>query len=86
MTDSKVSGILPKEQGAALQREYESLDSFELDKRIQRRLRKNENDQRARRSRGTRVPRLPTALDNLSANRYLNMQFNDLVSAELWYF
>jgi len=38
----KVSGILSKEQEAALQREYESLDPFELDKRIQRRLRKIE--------------------------------------------
>jgi len=38
----KASGILSKEQTAALQREYESLDPFELDKRIQRRLRKIE--------------------------------------------
>ena len=38
----KASGTLSKEQTAALQREYESLDPFELDKRIQRRLRKIE--------------------------------------------
>ena len=38
----EASGILSEEQQAGLEREYESLDPFELDKRIQRRLRKIE--------------------------------------------
>ena len=38
----KASGILSKESQARLEREYKSLDPFELDKRIQRRLRKIE--------------------------------------------
>ena len=36
----KASGILTEEKRAALESEYESADPFELDKRIQRRLRK----------------------------------------------
>ena len=38
----KASGILTREAEAALQAEYESLDPFDLDSRIQRRLRKIE--------------------------------------------
>jgi hypothetical protein len=43
----KASGILSEEQRARLEREYESLDPFELNKRIQRRLRKIEKMKQA---------------------------------------
>lgn len=42
----KASGILPEETEAVLHAEYESLDPFELDNRIQRRLRKIEKMKR----------------------------------------
>ena len=57
----KASGILGKKQEAALQREYESLDPFDLGNRIQRRLRKIEKMKKTAGSPQSGNPGSPTA-------------------------
>ena len=58
----KASGILSKERVAGLQRDYESLDPFKLDKRIQRRFRKIEKMKRTGGSAAVGEPGLPDGL------------------------
>jgi hypothetical protein len=62
----KASGILLKEQEAALEEEYESLDPFELDRRIQQRLRRIEKMKTAAGSPQSGAPGLPTAFPDLT--------------------
>jgi hypothetical protein len=62
----KASGILSAEPRAALEHEYESLDPFELDERIQRRLRKIEKMKAAAGSPQSGAPGLPTAFPDLT--------------------
>lgn len=57
----KASGILSEEQEARLERQYESLDPFVLNKRIQRRLKKIEKMKKAARSPQSGAPGFPTA-------------------------
>jgi hypothetical protein len=63
----KASGILSKEQEELLESQYESLDPFVLEKRIQRRLRKVEKMKQAARSPQSGAPGLPTASRALTA-------------------
>jgi hypothetical protein len=62
----KASGILSSEQEMALQREHESLDPFELDKRIQRRLRKIEKIKQSGGSAAVGNPGVPDCLPPLT--------------------
>jgi hypothetical protein len=62
----KASGILSEEQQARLEREYESLDPFELAKRIQRRLRKIEKMKQTGGPAAVGEPGLPDCLPPLT--------------------
>jgi hypothetical protein len=62
----KTSGILSQEQAASLEQEYESLDPFELERRIQQRLRKIEKMKTAAGSLQSGAPGLPTAFPGLT--------------------
>lgn len=62
----KVSGILRKEPEIALEKEYESLDPFELERRIQQRLRRIEKMKSAAGSPPSGDPGLPTASCDLT--------------------
>ena len=62
----KASGILGEKQEAVLQREYESLDPFELGNRIQRRLRKIEKMKNTDRSAAVGEPGFPDCLPSLT--------------------
>lgn len=62
----KASGILSGAQLARLEREYESLDPFELDKRIQRRLRKIEKMKQSGESAAVGNPGVPDCLPPLT--------------------
>lgn len=62
----KACGILGEKQEAALQREYESLDPFELGNRIQRRLRKIEKMKNPGESAAVGEPGFPDGLPSLT--------------------
>ncbi|WP_233231544.1 integrase [Tichowtungia aerotolerans] len=62
----KASGILSDKQEKVLQEQYESLDPFELEQRIQRRLKKIEKMKPAAGSPQSGAPGLPTASRSLT--------------------
>ncbi len=62
----KASGILTEEAEAALQAEYESLDPFDLDNRIQRRLRKIEKMKKTGGPAAVGEPGFPDCLRSLT--------------------
>jgi hypothetical protein len=62
----KASGILSKEQDAALEAEYEALDPFKLERRIQQGLRRIEKMKSAAGSPQSGSPGLPTAFPSLT--------------------
>ena len=65
----EASGILSRKQKNALQDEYESLDPFDLENRIQRRLRKIEKMKKKARSPQSGNPGSPTASRTLTSRQ-----------------
>jgi hypothetical protein len=62
----KAGGILSRDQEAALEQEYQSLDPFELERRIQQRLRRVDKMKTAAGSPQSGAPGLPTAYSDLT--------------------